>query len=181
VIPYNKTILVVEDEEADRYFIGRAFRDNGVTGPVQFVTSGLEAIAYLMGEGKFADRTTFPYPTFIMTDLRMPGLDGLGVLEHLKHNPEWSVIPTVVFTSSSDPDDIKKSYMLGASSYHQKPADYPELRKQLKILHDYWMTCCVAAVDSTGRHLKTNSAGKLGERFPQPEGGTQKRRKPPRC
>lgn len=175
VIAYHKTILVVEDEESDRFFIEKAFRDNGVTAPIHCVNTGAEAIEYLMGEGKFADRKTYAFPTFIMTDLRMPELDGFAVLEHLKHNPEWSVIPTVVFTSSHDPDDVKKSYMLGASSFHEKPSDYAALRQQLRILQDYWMTCRVAEVDETGRRLVTCSKGKLGERFPQPSGGIQTR------
>jgi CheY-like chemotaxis protein len=93
---------------------------------------------------------------------------GFAVLEHLKKNPEWAVIPTVVLTSSCDLDDIKKAYMLGASSYHIKPQTLADLRVQLKVLHDYWMTCEVPQVDSSGRQLRTNSKGKLGERFLQP-------------
>jgi hypothetical protein len=58
--------------------------------------------------------------------------------------------------------------MLGASSYHVKPASTEDLRAQLKVLHDYWMTCQVPMVDSTGKQLPTNSDGKLGERFAQP-------------
>ena len=77
----------------------------------------------MMGEGKYSDRRLYAYPTFITTDLKMPGADGFAVLEHLKNNPEWAVIPTVVLTGSRDLDDIKKSYMLGASSYHVKPGD----------------------------------------------------------
>jgi len=98
----------------------------------------------------------------------MPGADGFAVLEHLKNNPEWAVIPTVVLTSSQDLDDIKKAYMLGASSYHLKPHSPEELRHQLKVLHAYWMTCEVPQVDSSGRQLRTDSKGKLGERFKQP-------------
>lgn len=177
--PYYRTILVVEDEEADCFLIQKAFRDNGVDGPIHCVRSAEQAIQYLMGEGEFADRQKFAFPSFITTDLRMPGgMDGFSVLEHLKRNPEWAIIPTVVLSSSGDPDDIKKSYMLGASSYHQKPSHYPAMRQQLKILHDYWVTCCIPDVDTTGRRLKTDSKGKLGERFPQPSAGVQTRVEP---
>jgi CheY-like chemotaxis protein len=71
----------------------------------------------------------------------MPKVDGFGVLEHLKNNPEWAIIPTVIFSSSSDLDDITKAYMLGASSFHIKPHSIDGLKKNLKILHEYWMTC----------------------------------------
>src|SRR6185295_13658361 len=100
--------------------------------------------------------------------LKMPGADGFAVLEHLRGNPEWAVIPTVVFSNSRDLDDIKKSYILGASSYHVKPSSAEALREQMKVLHDYWLTCEVPQVDSTGRQLPTDSNGKLGERFAQP-------------
>jgi len=72
----------------------------------------------MCGEGRYADRERFAYPTFIMTDLKMPRVDGFGVLEFLKKNPEWRVIPAVMLSASRDTDDIKKSYALGASSYH---------------------------------------------------------------
>ncbi|MDB6055681.1 MAG: response regulator receiver protein [Verrucomicrobiales bacterium] len=160
--------MVVDDDPNDLILIQRAFRAIGVTEPIHTISGGLEAIAYMMGEGKYADRDTFAYPTFITTDLKMPGADGFAVLEHLKNNPEWAVIPTVVLTSSRDLDDIKKSYMLGASSYHVKPLSPVDLRQQLRVLHDYWVTCEVPQVDRTGRQLTTNSVGKLGERFPQP-------------
>ncbi len=120
----------------------------------------------MLGEGKYADRKTFCYPTFVMTDLKMPRADGFDVLSFLKRNPEWAIIPTIVFSSSADLDDIKKSYMLGASSYHRKPSG-DGLSLQIKVLYDYWLTCEVPEVDSTGKQIHTDSAGKLGERFEQ--------------
>jgi CheY-like chemotaxis protein len=164
---YHSTILVIDDDPNDLIFIERAFRAIGVKDPIHTLSGGLEAIAYMMGEGKYSDRRVFAYPTFITTDLKMPGADGFAVLEHLKNNPEWAVIPTVVLTSSRDLDDIKKAYMLGASSYHVKPGSPAELRRQLTVLHDYWVTCEVPEVDVTGRQVSTDSKGKLGERFSQ--------------
>jgi PAS domain S-box-containing protein len=165
---YHSTIMVVDDDPSDLILMERAFRTIGVKDPIHTLNGGLEAIAYMMGEGKYADRRTYAYPTFITTDLKMPGADGFAVLAHLKNNPEWAVIPTVVLTGSSDLDDIKKAYMLGASSYHVKPSSPEALRQLLKALNDYWMTCEVPEVDRTGRQLRTDSAGKLGERFAQP-------------
>jgi CheY-like chemotaxis protein len=164
---YHSTILVVDDDPNDLIFIERAFRAIGVTDPVHTVSGGEEAIAYMMGEGKYSDRSKYAYPTFITTDLKMPQADGFAVLEHLRNNPEWAVIPTVVLTSSRDLDDIKKSYMLGASSYHVKPHSAEGLREQLSVINAYWVTCQVPEVDTTGKQVRTDSEGKLGERFPQ--------------
>ena len=162
---FHATILIVDDDENDQMFILRAFRKIGVTDPIHAVNGGDEAIAYMKGEGKYADRVKFAYPTFIITDLKMPKGDGFAVLYFLKSNPDWAVIPTVVFSASADLDDIKKSYLLGASSYHIKPQSPDRMVQQMAVLQAYWLTCEVPLVDSSGKQLPTNSTGKLGERF----------------
>ena len=164
---YDSTILIVDDDSTDLNLIESAFRASGVKDPIHKVQGGEAAIAYMMGDGKYSDRVKYPYPTFITIDLKMAGKDGFAVLEHLKKNPDWAIIPTVILSGSRDLDDIKKAYMLGASSYHVKPRTLDGLRLLLKVLHDYWMTCEVPEVDITGRQLPTNSEGKLGERFAQ--------------
>ena len=166
---YHATILIAEDNPDDRKFIELGFRKIGVRDPIQLVGSGDEAIAYMKGEGLYADRKKFAYPSFVMTDLKMPQGDGFAVLDFLKRNPAWAIIPTVVLSASADPDDIKKAYMLGASSFHCKPTALDGLVKLLDVVHDYWMTCEVPEVDVTGKQLETSSEGKLGERFPEPE------------
>ena len=161
------SILVVDDDANDRVMITRAFRQNGVAEPIQCVSNGNQAISYLKGEGKYSDRSLFPYPSFIMSDLKMPHGDGFSVLEHLKSVPQWSIIPTLILSGSGDLDDIKKAYMLGAISYLVKPIEFAELRSLLKLTYDYWRECEIPEVDVTGKKMKTLSSGKLGERFGQ--------------
>src|SRR4051794_18598983 len=112
----NFTILLVEDDVNDQLLITSAFRKIGVTDPIQVVGDGEQALAYLEGEGCFADRAIYHYPTFILMDLKMPRMDGFAVLAHLKQNPQWRIIPTVIFSASGDLDDIKQAYALGACS-----------------------------------------------------------------
>jgi CheY-like chemotaxis protein len=162
---YKTTILIVEDDPNDQFLLERAFRKIGVTDPIHIVNDGREAIAYMKGEGRFANRSEYCYPTFVLTDLKMPGADGFAVLEFLKKNPDWAIIPTVVLSSSADLDDIKRAYRLGASSYHTKQSNPEDFLDQIKVLHAYWMTCEVPQVDSTGRQLVTDSQGKMGARF----------------
>jgi CheY-like chemotaxis protein len=164
-VPYHKTILVVEDDPNDQTFILEAFRSIGVEAPIQVVDSGSEAVAYLKGEGKFSNRSNYAFPSFIMTDLNMLKGSGFFVLEKLRANPEWAIIPVAVLSNSENPDDIKKAYLLGANCYHHKPGSQAELCEQLQILHDYWLTCKVPGIDLTGP---------VEERFPQPSGGRQK-------
>lgn len=163
----NPAILIVEDDENDQFLIKSAFSKIGVRTPIQFVSNGKEAIAYLNGDNEFADRDKFPFPTTIITDLKMPVMDGFAVLEHRKKNPQWAIIPTVVLTASEDLDDIKKAYMLGAAAYHVKPNNSDQLRHQLKVFHDYWITCEIPETADTGEQCRTESKGKLGERFSQ--------------
>jgi CheY-like chemotaxis protein len=161
----HPTILVVEDKTTDQRMIQEGFRTIGVTDPIHYMNGGREAIAYMMGEGKFGDRVKFAYPTFVITDLHMKEGDGFAVLEFLKTNPEWAIIPTIVMSRSVDLDDIKTSYLLGASSYHVKPGTQVGMTHLLLILHAYWMTCEVPEVDRSGRQLRTDDRGKLSERF----------------
>jgi CheY-like chemotaxis protein len=88
----DDAILIVDDDPNDLRLTELALRHVGVTAPIHLCHDGLEAIAYMMGEGKYADREKFAYPTFVITDLKMPGADGFAVLEHLKSNPEWAVL-----------------------------------------------------------------------------------------
>jgi CheY-like chemotaxis protein len=160
-------ILVVDDDPNDLTRIRSAFHAVGVTARVQTAESGEEAIAYLRGEGKLSDRGIYPYPDFVITDLKMPGADGFAILEHFKRNPEWAVIPTVVLSGSQDNDDIRKAYLLGASAYHVKPSSTAALRALVKALHDYWLTCELPEVDRSGKLVETSSAHKLSQRLTQ--------------
>lgn len=162
---YHATLLIIDDDEADLFFIQKAFQDIGVGEFLYLARSAEEAIAYMKGEGKYSDRKTYPYPTFVMTDLKMPRTDGFAVLKHLKSHPQWAIIPTVVLSGSVDQNDINTAYMLGASSYHVKPQTQDELRVLLKILHSYWISCEVPEIDTTGRRIATSAVGKLGEPF----------------
>jgi CheY-like chemotaxis protein len=162
---YNPTIIVIQDEFIDTDLIRAAFKKIGVSAPVHFLRGGRQAIAYMMGEGEFSDRQKFAYPTFVLTDLHMADGDGFAILEFLKTNPEWAIIPTIVLSESMDLDDIKASYLLGASSYHIKPRTQSAMTHLMLILHAYWMTCEVPEVDVSGRQLSTDDRGKLSERF----------------
>ena len=159
----NHTILLVEDDPNDQALIVLGFRSIGVTDPIHVVQNGIEAISYLNGEGKYADRDRYQFPSTILTDLKMPEMSGFDVLQHLKTDPDWAIIPTIVLSASSDLDDIKKSYLLGAASYFTKPNSFDALKVLLKRVHDYWEEAEVPEVNASGKMLPTEGRGKLGE------------------
>ena len=113
-----------------------------------------EAIAYIEGEGQYADRERFPIPALVITDLRTSGCGGFEVLAHLKSSLEQAHIPIVVLSGSENPTDIEKAFALGARSYHVKPLDFEELRELLKSLYDCWLA---SEDEHTGRQLSSES------------------------
>jgi CheY-like chemotaxis protein len=166
-------VLVIDDDIDDQFFAQLALEKVLPEGStVQVVHSGNEGIAYMIGEGRFTDRTTYPFPSLIITDLKMPDGDGFNVLEFLQKNPAWNVVPRLMFSNSADEDDVRTAYMLGASAYHIKPMGKSETEKRMRSIVEYWAGSEVPPVDRTGRVLETNSAGRLGARYAKPvEGG----------
>lgn len=134
----NFTILLVEDDPNDVLLLERAFKKNNITNPIRVVTDGEQAISYLSGVGKYADRTLFPSPKIIVMDIKMPRKSGLEVLEWIKENPRYQVIPTLVMSSSSQEKDIQMAYELGANTYLVKPSTFEELQSMIKAVYDYW-------------------------------------------
>jgi CheY-like chemotaxis protein len=159
------TILLIDDDPNDLMFLRAAFKAAGHPFEIQSVNSGYEALAYLNGDAPYADRRQTPYPDLILTDLNMPGLDGFGVLEFLRKKPAFVVIPTIVLSGSQDNDDIRRSYLLGASAYHVKPSSPLELRRLIKTLCDYWSLCEKPEKTPHGEQLGSESLHKLGERY----------------
>lgn len=159
------TILIADDDANDQLMIEVALHQAAPQWTVRTVGDGAEAIAYLKGEGRFADRDRHPYPAMLITDLKMPCVDGLAVLEFLQSTPRSAIVPTVVFSASSDPDDIAKSYALGASCYHVKPSSAERFAALVRRLHDYWASCDVPEVDRAGVRKVTDSTGRIGRRY----------------
>jgi CheY-like chemotaxis protein len=132
------TILLVEDEENDALLVKMAFKKNDIPNPVQWVRDGLEAIAYLNGEGEFADRDCYPFPEVLILDLKMPRMNGLELLAWIRDHPEFKVIPTIIMSSSRLDSDVEKAYNLGVNTYMIKPSSFDELARMVKFAHDYW-------------------------------------------
>ena len=134
----NYTILLVEDDENDATLMKMAFEKNKILNPVQWVRDGLEAVAYLNGDGDYADRSKYPFPEVLLLDLKMPRMTGMELLAWIAEHPEFKIIPTIIMTSSRQELDIEKAYNLGANTYMTKPCSFDELAEMVKLTHDYW-------------------------------------------
>lgn len=133
------TILLVEDDANDVTLIRRAFERAKLANPVQVVNDGEQAVAYLAGEGEYADRARYPLPVLILLDLKMPRKSGHEVLEWLKQQPGLKRVPVVVLTSSTETPDVNRAYDLGANSYLVKPVAFDDLLGMVKTLGVYWL------------------------------------------
>jgi CheY-like chemotaxis protein len=141
---------MVEDQDHDVEFIQRAFKRAGVDNPVKHVPNGEEAIAYLTGLGRYADRTAYPRPRVIITDLKMPRMGGIELLQWLHAHPQSSVVPTIVLTSSELPSDIALAYQNGAAGYFVKPESLSDLERLMRIIAEYWRAGKVPAGGNSG-------------------------------
>ena len=130
-------ILIAEDSAADVELLQIALPRAGFTGFTYFVRDGQEAIDYLEGAGQYADRSRFPFPRVLVTDLKMPRLDGFQLLHWLRTHPRCS-IPVILLSSSELQEDIQSAYKLGANTYFQKPSTFDGLVALLKQFQGYW-------------------------------------------
>lgn len=135
------TILIVEDQPDDVFLLKRALTREGINNPVHVVHDGKEAVDYFQGAGEFSDRSRFPFPSVIFSDLKMPRMDGFEVLEWLRNHPECSVIPIIILTSSKLEADIRKAYALGANAYLVKPSGLDELQAIVRDTYNFWSRC----------------------------------------
>jgi CheY-like chemotaxis protein len=142
---------MADDCQEDVFFVERALKQLGVSQFFQSVRDGSEAIAYLRGEGQYEDRLKFPFPTALVLDLKMPGTNGFDVLRWVKEHPECKVIPTIVFSSSSDDDDVHEVYVLGGNAFVMKPSDLQALTKLVQVTYEFWSRCLIAEPPPGGR------------------------------
>lgn len=116
----RNVILLVEDNEDDIFFMQRAFEEAGLNNPLHVVMDGREAINYLDGRDAFADRAAHPFPNFVFLDLKLPFVDGFGVLTWLRQEKR-SALPVAILSSSPEEVDMRRARELGASCYLLKP------------------------------------------------------------
>lgn len=136
-------VLLVEDDLNDIFLVKRAFKIAQIENPLQIVTDGQEAINYLKGEGKYADRQTYPLPKLMVMDIKMPRRSGFEVLEWVKgKGGPLRRIPIVIVSSSDNPSDINRAYELGANAYMVKPMEFRAVEHLFNVITQYWGLEC---------------------------------------
>lgn len=139
VLPQKAAILLVEDRSDDIALARRAFRQLNLRNPFHVVADGEEALAYVFGQGIYADRTTYPLPDIMLLDLKLPRLDGFELLSRIRKQPELNPMRIIVLTSSEDIYDVNRAYSLGANSFLVKPQDFNDFTTLIRTLSAFWL------------------------------------------
>jgi CheY-like chemotaxis protein len=134
-----KAILLVEDNPKDEALTLRALAKSNILNEVIVARDGVEALDYLFGTGMYDGRNTDHMPQLVLMDLKLPKMDGLQVLKRLRADKRTKRLPVVIFTSSSEQEDMIKSYDLGANSYIRKPVDFVQFSEATRQLGMYWL------------------------------------------
>ena len=135
----DKVILLVEDNPDDEALTLRALWRSHLLNPIEVARDGVEALDFLFARGCHGMRAGEPLPTLVILDLKLPKLDGLGVLKSIRAEPRTRFLPVVILTSSQEERDLISGYELGANSYVRKPVDFNEFIDAAKVLGIYWL------------------------------------------
>jgi two-component system response regulator len=133
----KKLILLVEDNPDDEFLTRDALRTGGIKHDVVVARDGAEAVDWIFArEGSDAARS----PDLVLLDLKLPKMSGFDVLERIRNDVRTRGLPVVILTSSSEIQDIQRSYLEGANSYVRKPVNFPEFVRAVQALGVYWLT-----------------------------------------
>ncbi|MBF0407093.1 MAG: response regulator [Candidatus Riflebacteria bacterium] len=135
----KKIILLVEDNPDDEMLTLRAFKKKKIEYDIIVAHDGAEALDFFSGKGIFEGRDVKQLPSIILLDLKLPKVDGLEVLKHLRANEATKLVPVIILTTSSEQQDILSSYNLGGNSFIRKPVDFDKFIYAVEQIGLYWL------------------------------------------
>jgi CheY-like chemotaxis protein len=135
--PKHIEILLVEDSPTDVLIAREALTEAKLYNTIHVADDGIEAMDFLYRRGKFASA---PRPGLILLDLNLPRKNGREVLAEIKADDNLKNIPVVVLTTSSDEEDILKSYDLHANCYVIKPVEFPNFVRAVQSIQQFWFS-----------------------------------------
>ncbi|MGA7878400.1 MAG: response regulator [Desulfoferrobacter sp.] len=131
-------VLMAEDDEHDIVATKRAWKKNNILNPLYIVRDGEECLDYLYRRGEYSEPGSAPAPKILLLDIKMPKLDGMAVLKHIRESEDFSRLPVIVLTSSKDEEDRLKSYNLGANAYIVKPVGFDNFSRAVNAINIFW-------------------------------------------
>lgn len=139
-------ILLVEDNPGDVRLTREALKEGKVRNNLYMVEDGVEALAFLLRKGKYANSIR---PDLILLDLNLPRKDGRELLADIKSDPDLKQIPVVILTTSKDEADVLRTYDLHANCYITKPVDLNQFITVVQAIENFWMTIVLLPPNGT--------------------------------
>lgn len=137
--PLSKpTVLLIEDDMDQADLFRFCLSEYGLGVVVRHVPDGVEALAYMRRQGKYANALLNPRPRLVLLDLRMPKVDGIDVLKQIKSDPVLRAVPVVVFSSSHADPDVSRAYAEGANAFVVKPLDFEQVMQFFRDVVCFW-------------------------------------------
>jgi len=132
-----RTILLVEDSDADAEMTVDALRQAKLANPIVHVEDGVEALDYLFARGEYADKAN-GIPAVVLLDIKMPRLDGIEVLREIRNSEKFRHVPVVILSSSREETDLARSWDLGVNAYVVKPVNASQFFEAVQTLGQFW-------------------------------------------
>ncbi len=131
-------VLMAEDDEHDIIAIKRAWKKNKIANPLYIVPNGEACLDYLHQRGKYVKPEDAPRPGILLLDIKMPKMDGLTVLKHIREDENLNRLPVIILTTSKDEEDRMKSYELQVNAYIVKPVGFDNFSEAVKTINLFW-------------------------------------------
>jgi two-component system, response regulator len=150
----NHVILLVEDRADDVELTIRAFEKANVANEIVVASDGQEAVNYLFATGRHSGRDPKVMPQVVLLDLKLPKIDGLGVLRRMRADERTRRLPVVIMTSSNEEQDVISGYDLGANSFVRKPVNFVQFVEAARLLGLYWLVMNEPAPAERTQHFR---------------------------
>ncbi len=135
---HSFVVLMAEDNKHDIVAAKRAWKTNNIANPLYIVKNGEECLDYLHQRGKYSEPGAAPRPGILLLDLKMPKMDGLTVLKHIREDDRLRYLPVIILTTSKLEEDRVKSYDLGVNAYIKKPVGFDNFSSAVKAINLFW-------------------------------------------
>lgn len=131
-------VLMAEDDEHDIVATKRAWRKHGIANPLYVVNDGEQCMDFLLRRGRYAKKGTAPRPGILLLDIKMPRMDGLTVLKHIREDRNLRRLPVMMLTTSKREEDRVQSYDLGANAFIVKPVGFENFSEAVRTINLFW-------------------------------------------
>ena len=131
-------VLLAEDDDHDIVATKRAWKKHNIANTLYVVNDGEECLDYLHQRGKYGEPGAAPRPGILLLDIKMPKMDGLAVLEHVRKDEKLRHLPVIILTTSKAEEDRLRGYNLGVNAYIVKPVGFENFSDAVMAINIFW-------------------------------------------